>query len=76
MEEALTLDRLPVGRRAVVAAVTAPEAQSLRLLELGFVPGAPVTVLQESPWGDPVAYGVCGGVMALRRSDARYIVVQ
>ena len=76
MEKERTLDRLPVGQRATVTAVTAPEEQGLRLLELGIVPGGTVTVLQESPWGDPVAYGVCGGVMALRRADARYIVVQ
>ena len=76
MEEVTTLDRLPVGRRAAIAAVSAPEDQGRRLLELGFVPGGTVAAVQESPWGDPVAYAVCGAVIALRRADARRIAVR
>ena len=69
------MDSLAAGRRAVVAELTAPEDQRRRLQELGFVPGGRVEVVQESPWGDPVAYAVCGAVIALRRSDARQILV-
>lgn len=76
MEEITTLDRLPVGQRSAVTAVSAPADQRRRLLELGFVPGGEVTAVQESPWGDPVAYAVCGAVIALRRADARQITVQ
>lgn len=75
MEEVRTLDQLPAGGRGTVAAVTAPEDQRRRLQELGFVPGGRVTAVQESPWGDPVAYAVCGAVIALRRADARQIAV-
>lgn len=71
-----TLDRLAVGQRATVSALTAPADQERRMLELGFVPGSSVTAVQESPWGDPVAYSVCGAVIALRRTDARGIVIQ
>ena len=46
------------------------------MLDLGFVPGRPVSALQESPWGDPVAYGVCGAVIALRRADTQQILVR
>ena len=76
MEKARTLDRLTVGQRATVSSLTAPEAQRQRMLELGFVPGSSVAALQESPWGDPVAYAVCGAVIALRRADARQIAIQ
>lgn len=76
MEDVTTLDRLPVGRHAAVAEVAAPEGQRRRLLELGFVPGGRVAAVQESPWGDPVAYAVCGAVIALRRADARQITVR
>lgn len=71
----MTLDRLPVGRTAAVSAVNAEGAQRRRLMELGFVPGAAVSAVQASPWGDPVAYGVCGAVIALRGADARQIVI-
>ena len=76
MEDVTTLDRLPVGRKAAVASLKAPEDQRRRLLELGFVPGGRVTAVQESPWGDPVAYAVCGAVIALRRADAKQIAVR
>ena len=76
MEDVTTLDRLPVGCRAAVEDLSAAGAQRRRLLELGFVPGGAVTAVQESPWGDPVAYAVCGAVIALRRSDARRIAVK
>lgn len=76
MEEATTLDRLAVGQRAAVTGLSAPENQRRRLLELGFVPGKEVFAVQESPWGDPVAYAVCGAVIALRRADARQIAVR
>ena len=45
------------------------------MLDLGFIPGAPVSALQAAPWGDPVAYGVRGAVIALRREDARRILI-
>lgn len=75
MENESTLDCLAVGQRATVAALAAPEAQRQRMLDLGFVPGSSVRALQESPWGDPVAYSVCGAVIALRRSDARQVAI-
>lgn len=71
----MTLDRLAVGRQATVAALPAYGKQRRRLMELGFVPGGAVAAVQESPWGDPVAYAVCGAVIALRRCDARQIAV-
>ena len=44
-------------------------------MDLGFIPGGTVTALQESPFGDPVAYPVLDTVIALRRSDARRIII-
>ena len=71
-----TLDQLPTGQQAAVVSLSAPPGQSRRLLELGFAPGRAVTALQESPWGDPVAYGVCGAVIALRKADAQHIYIE
>lgn len=76
MEDITTLDRLAVGRRAAVTGLSAPEPQRRRLMELGFIPGGQVAAVQESPWGDPVAYAVCGAVIALRRADAHQIAVR
>ena len=71
-----TLDRLAIGHSTRVKAVTLQGAKRVRLQELGFLPGAVVTALQESPFGDPVAYGVLDTVIALRRSDAACIEIE
>ncbi len=76
MEHIGTLDRLAVGERAAVTGLTVPDSQRSRLLDLGFVPGGVVSAIQESPWGDPVAYAVRGAVIALRRADARNIHIR
>ena len=76
MNQTNTLERLNVGQRAVITALNGAEEDCARLTALGFVPGGRVRVVQESPWGDPVAYAVCGAVIALRRVDAREICVE
>lgn len=70
-----TLDQLPVGDRATVLSLSFAGLKRRRMLDLGFVPGSAVCALQESPWGDPVAYGVRGAVIALRREDAKRISI-
>ena len=71
-----TLDALPVGGLAVVTALHSTGAQRRRMLDLGFVPGSRVRTLHVSPWNDPVAYGVHGAVIALRREDARDVQIE
>ncbi|BFH68206.1 FeoA family protein [Paenibacillus dendritiformis] len=44
-----------------------------RLLDLGFVPGNTVEVLQRSPLGDPVAFRVNNTTIALRREESTRI---
>ncbi|ALF11153.1 FeoA family protein [Parageobacillus thermoglucosidasius] len=44
-----------------------------RLLDLGFVPGCEITVLQKSPLGDPTAYRVSNTTIALRKEESDYI---
>jgi Fe2+ transport system protein FeoA len=44
-----------------------------RLLDLGFVPGTQVEVAISSPFNDPTAYLIKGGLIALRRNQASKI---
>lgn len=76
VEKMVTMDRLAVGQGGLVSQLRADDETNDRLLALGFVPGGRVEAVQESPWGDPVAYRVCGAVIALRRADARRITVE
>ena len=76
MEEVTTLAALRPGRGGEIVAITAAAPQRRGLMELGFIPGGRIEVLQASPWGDPVAYAVCGAVIALRRNDAKTITIK
>lgn len=50
---------------------------SRRLIELGFVPGERIQVIEEIwPGGDPIAVRVGSSVFALRRREARDVLVE
>lgn len=44
-----------------------------RLLDLGFVKGAKISVIQKSPLGDPIAYRVSNTTIALRKDESSQI---
>ncbi|MCK4598941.1 FeoA domain-containing protein [Candidatus Bipolaricaulota bacterium] len=70
------LGELPVGVRAVVAEVKGGGKQQRRMLDMGLVPGAEVTVIRTASLGSPVEYRVKGTAIAMRRSDANTILVE
>jgi ferrous iron transport protein A len=48
-----------------------------RLLELGFVPGERIEVIEEiRPGGDPIAVRIGSSMFALRRREAQAVLVQ
>lgn len=74
-KSAIGLNNLPVGKWAVVECVLPEGALRRRLMDLGFVPGARVEALRNSPLGDPRAYKIRGAVIALRKEEAAKILV-
>lgn len=70
-----TLDQLGIGEEAVIHAVRGQDALRRRLLELGLVDGTPVARHGTAPLGDPLTFRVRGAVLALRREDARQVVL-
>jgi len=70
------LGELPVGSRAMVSEVKGGGKQQRRMLDMGLVPGAEVTVIRTAPLGDPVEYRVKGTAIAMRRTDADNILVE
>lgn len=68
-----TLDQLEVGQRAQVRAVTGRGRMSVRLLEMGFVPGVEVTLVKRAPLGDPLELRLRGFHVSLRRAEARAV---
>ncbi len=76
MEEAQSLLRLSPGERGQVKGLAAGGPLRRRLQDLGFVPGAQVECVAVSPLGAPAAYWVRGAVVALRREDARRVLLK
>ena len=63
------LSELIPGQKAFVKSIS-EECQGIerqRLMDLGFVPGSFVEVEVRSPFRDPTAYRIKGGLIALRR---------
>ena len=69
------LDALPRGVQARVFRMEGSGPVAKRLMEMGIVPGAPVSVVRSAPLGDPIEIRVRGYHLALRRTEARTITV-
>ncbi len=68
------LSDLHIGEEAVVAAFS-NEDVSLKLMEMGMVPGERISVERIAPLGDPIAVWVSGYLLSLRKEDAASVVV-
>lgn len=71
----MTLDELERARRAHVRAVTGRGPMTVRLLEMGFVPGVEVALVKRAPLGDPLELRLRGFHVSLRRAEAKRIQV-
>ncbi len=71
----LPLDTLTPGATARIESLPPEGDLSLRLMEMGFLPGQEITWLAAAPGGDPVIFLVDGSQIALRREIARGIRV-
>lgn len=69
------LDNEKIGTTVRVVRVHGTGAFRQRLLEMGFVKGAEVTVLKNAPLRDPVEYKILGSHISLRHSEAAQVEV-
>lgn len=72
---ATTLADLRPGQSARVHAVGVNHTLGQRLMALGLLPGQQVTFLKNAPFGDPILVEVGSRLLALRRREAREVVV-
>jgi ferrous iron transport protein A len=71
-----TLERLPVGTRAVVAKIDGADELACRLMEMGLTPGVELQVIGAAPLGDPLELEVRGYRLSVRKSEAKRVEVQ
>lgn len=74
----MTLEALGLGVPAILdgydPAISSRRRE--RLEDLGLIPGTALRVERRAPLGDPLALKVRGGLLCLRRSEARFIRVR
>lgn len=71
----MNLSQLPIGRRGQVVQVEGVDEISVRLMEMGLVPGTEFTLLGAAPLGDPLEMEVRGYRLSLRKSEAARVEV-
>ncbi|AEV67905.1 FeoA family protein [Acetivibrio clariflavus] len=72
----ISLNNLPIGKKARVKLLTSEGTTRRRMLDLGLISDTVIEALQKSPSGDPVAYYIRGAVIALRSEEAAKILVE
>ena len=72
----MTLNKLPVGKTAIISKVGGEGALRLRLLDMGLIPKTKVSVRKIAPLGDPIEIDVRGYELTLRIEDAKNIEVK
>jgi ferrous iron transport protein A len=71
----MTLSELIPGETGIVKEFTDLE-MSVKLMEMGCLPGEHVTVSRIAPLGDPIAINVSGYQLSLRKFEASTIILQ
>ncbi len=71
----MRLSELLPGAVGVVKEFTDLE-MSVKLMEMGCLPGEVVTVSRVAPLGDPIAINVSGYQLSLRKFEASTIILQ
>lgn len=71
----MTLNELKIGQTATILGVGGKGSLRQHFLDMGMLPGVPVTLIKYAPMGDPMELRVHGYELTLRRADAQQIEV-
>ena len=72
----MTLDKLPIGKPAIILTVGGEGDLRCHLLDMGLPPCTEVPVRKVAPPGDPLELHLRGYTMTLRKEDAARIEVR
>lgn len=70
------LSDLETGEKAVIIKVVGAGATRRRMLDMGLVRGAEITVIRRAPLGDPIEFRLKGYNLSLRREEAKNVLVE
>lgn len=72
----MTLDELEQGKRAIIKELELSGMTLQRLISLGFTPGAELSVVRKAPLLDPFDISICGSLVAVRKDEAKKIIIK
>ena len=72
----MTLDKLPIGKDAIVTRVGGAGALRFRFLDMGIIPRTRVRVVKCAPMGDPIEIHIRDYELTIRKEDAANIEVE
>lgn len=71
----MKLSDLQIGQQATILDFGKDEI-SIKLMEMGFVPGEIIFIEKIAPFGDPISVSVAGYSLSLRLNEAQYVNVE
>lgn len=71
----MNLTEVPINDFANVLSINCDNSLKKRLLDLGLVSNTRISPIFVSPFGDPIAYEFRGNIIAIRKNEAKNIVV-
>ncbi len=70
-----TAAELKEGEKGIINKVDFKNPCSKRILEFGFTPGKEIELVNESVFRDPITFSVRGTLIAIRKNEARSIIL-
>lgn len=71
----MKLSQLTIGKKGIIKGFTDLE-MSVKLMEMGCLPGEEISIQRIAPLGDPIAINVSGYQLSLRKREASTIILQ
>ncbi len=70
-----TLANLIPGKKGIIHGFTDDEL-SLKLMEMGCLPGEVVEFIKTAPLGCPIEISISGYLLSMRKSEAEKVIIQ
>ncbi|WP_321389938.1 FeoA family protein [uncultured Desulfuromusa sp.] len=75
-EPILSLSELKQNEKGIIRHCSATGVLKQKLLSMGFIPGAEITMLRNAPLRDPIEIGIHNCLITIRRSEAALLEVE
>lgn len=70
------LSELNIGEKGKIVSLNEELTMKRRLFDIGLIPGTQIECILKSPFQDPIAYFLRGTLIALRKKNAKNILVE